>query len=97
MVFDGSGWHQHYCNKTIVKEINGKWYCKIHDPDYVKKKGDARKAKWDEENRKSNESCRRKSAVEKACEGVPTEVLETLKLKELLNQLSAKKEFYVAD
>jgi len=41
--------HTHKCQKKAVVERDGKFYCKIHDPEYVKAKDEARTAKWDKE------------------------------------------------
>ncbi len=31
-------WHSKPCSKSAVIERDGKLYCKIHDPEYIKKK-----------------------------------------------------------
>ena len=65
------------CQKKSVVERNGKFYCKVHDPEYIKEK----KRKWHErfakeevENRKR---WHRKEVIEKVCEPFTTEWLET--------------------
>lgn len=40
--------HPQQCQKNAVVERNGKWYCKIHDPVYIKQKNDASMQKWEE-------------------------------------------------
>jgi hypothetical protein len=44
-----SGWKFRPCSKPVVKEVEGKCYCKIHDPEYVAAKNKARQEKWDKE------------------------------------------------
>lgn len=46
VVYDTWG-HTHQCEKGAVVERDGKWYCKIHDPEYIKEKAAKSKAKWD--------------------------------------------------
>lgn len=46
-VYDARGFHAHQCCKKPVIEVDGKWFCKIHDPAYVEAKKDARYASWD--------------------------------------------------
>lgn len=36
---------QSQCTKKVVVERNGKSYCKIHDPEYIKEKDSEREAK----------------------------------------------------
>ena len=31
-------WHDRQCKKPAIVERDGKWYCKIHDPEYIKEK-----------------------------------------------------------
>jgi len=44
---------QHQCNNKAVVERDGKWYCKIHDPEYIKQKDAERQAKRDKNNCKT--------------------------------------------
>jgi len=44
--------HTHQCSKNGVVERNGRWYCKIHDPEYIKKKQDKETQKFKEEQKK---------------------------------------------
>jgi hypothetical protein len=39
-------WHDAQCSKPAVVERNGKWYCKIHDPEYIKTKEAKREAEY---------------------------------------------------
>ena len=48
-VRDSTGWHEYQCQKKPVIERGGTPYCKIHDPLYIKKKGEERQARWNEE------------------------------------------------
>ena len=44
---------QHQCSKKAVVERGGVWYCKIHDPEYIKQKDAERKAKLNKNNCKT--------------------------------------------
>lgn len=87
-IFSGARWDfgGHQCPNKAVIESDGKPYCKIHDPEYEKAKKKAQEKKWDIQMKIDDEKWRRKSAIEKACEGVPTEVLEKIKVKDLLKE-----------
>ena len=52
-VFSGERWdiRGHMCQLNGVVERDGKWFCRIHDPEKVKAKQEARSAKWVEEGR----------------------------------------------
>lgn len=39
------------CQRKGVIERNHKWYCRQHDPDAVKARDDARRQRWDDEQR----------------------------------------------
>ena len=80
------GFHGHQCRitKNIVMR-DGQPYCRIHDPVREKTKRQERQEKWDEENKKQREARRRLQVMHQACEGVPTGVLEKIKVKDLLN------------
>ncbi len=39
--------HQHKCQRPATIERDGKWYCKIHDPEYIKEKDKARTEEWE--------------------------------------------------
>jgi len=77
--------HGHQCRitKNIIMR-NGKSYCRIHDPVREEAKRQERQKKWDKENKKSREDSLRFFAMSKACQGVSTEDLETIKVKDLL-------------
>ena len=42
-VYDARGYYSRQCSRDAVKD----GYCKQHHPDTIKKKEEARKAKWD--------------------------------------------------
>ena len=42
--------HQHQCEKRFTIIRDGKRYCKIHDPEYIKAKSSANTKKWEEED-----------------------------------------------
>jgi hypothetical protein len=56
--------HPHQCEKGAVVQRNGKWYCKIHDPEYIEKKQVEKGKRWDKEHeqrmleRKAASACR---------------------------------------
>ena len=79
------------CQKKAVVDRDGKFYCKVHDPEYIKEK----KRKWHErfakeqvENRKR---WHRKEVTEKVCEPFTTEWLEAN-----ANFILASKDMYEA-
>ena len=86
-IFTGERWDfsGHQCSRKGIIEKDGKLYCKIHDPEAEQKRRKEQQEKWDAERKVENAKRRRKSAIEKACEGVPTEVLEQIKVRDLLN------------
>ena len=40
--------HQHHCTRAAIVEQDGKWYCKVHDPEYIKVKDAKRNNEWQE-------------------------------------------------
>lgn len=45
----GAGvWHTHQCKRKAVIEKDGKLYCKIHDPEYIKAKDKKKEAEYEE-------------------------------------------------
>ncbi len=55
MVSGSGSWgsfHQHHCHKQATIQRDGKWYCKIHDPEYIKEKNKVSTAKHNEQWRK---------------------------------------------
>jgi len=51
-VSDQTGWHRLRCSRKGRVERDGHWYCKVHDPEYIKAKDEERtkkyNAKWNE-------------------------------------------------
>jgi len=39
-------WRFGQCSRKAIVERDGKWYCKIHDPEYIKTKDEEREAKY---------------------------------------------------
>ena len=86
-VMGEGGWHRRPCARNGVIQRDGKWYCKQHDPVAVKKRMDDQKAQWEKEWEEDKKKRYRDRAMQKACEGVPTKVLEKISVKELLDKL----------
>jgi len=40
-------WHKKQCEKKAIVQRDGKWYCKVHDPEYIKQKDTERQAKYE--------------------------------------------------
>ncbi len=78
----------HICDRNATIERDGKHYCTIHDPVRTEKKAEERDKKWEEERKLRNEKWRRDKAMATACEDVPTEVLEKIKVKDLLKDFA---------
>ena len=86
-VSGGGTWgcfHQHQCPHNAVIERDGRSFCKIQDPVEVEKRRNERDKKWSNQWTKEKEDLRRLQVMHKACEDVPTEILETIKVKDLL-------------
>ena len=50
-VYDSTGFgHFYQCSRSAVVERDGKPYCKIHDPEYIKRKDAERQAKYEASN-----------------------------------------------
>jgi hypothetical protein len=71
----------------------GSHYCKIHAPSLVKAKREKRSKEINEQIRcqieARKERNKRESAMQRACEGISTEQLENIKIKDLLDELAA--------
>jgi len=48
-VYDSISWHSYPCSKNANIERNGKLYCTIHDPEYIKEKLKKREEMWEKE------------------------------------------------
>jgi len=80
-----SAWPRYnQCSRKGVIEREGRWYCKQHDPVAVEKRREKEQDKFDAKMKVRMEEQRRAAAIKKACDGVSTEELETLSVKELL-------------
>ncbi len=42
-------WRTSQCQRKATVERDGKWYCKIHDPEYIKAKHTKRETKYQSE------------------------------------------------
>ena len=49
LIWSRDTWHQYQCLKKSVIERGGKFYCKIHDPKYIKAKEKEREKRYDSE------------------------------------------------
>jgi len=76
--------HQYQCKNRGSIEVEGKLYCKIHDPARVKAKREESDKLYQEHQEKLNQEWARRKAEVAACEGVITELLTPGVLKELL-------------
>ncbi len=86
-------WASYPCGKTASIEEGGKWYCRTHAPSLVEAKRDASAAEWkrnyDLTQAAAVAKTRRRNAEAKACEGVPTELLEITSVASLLDLADA--------
>ena len=53
---DSRGFHYHSCSKKAVVERDGKLYCRIHDPEYIRAKQEKANVKWQKESREISAS-----------------------------------------
>jgi hypothetical protein len=65
--------HTHQCKNKAVVERDGKWYCRIHDPEYVKEKRQKRFAEKDAQQKKKEDYFRLSSTAVKACKEINPE------------------------
>ena len=80
--YDSSGFGRLYrCTKRAVVERNGKPYCKIHDPEYIKAKTKEKDAKWDREWTERKKGLERKSLIASIFKDIDTEMIEANKDK----------------
>ena len=86
IVYPNEQWgsfHGHQCHRKIWKD----GFCRQHHPDTVKEKDKYKHEKWDAEDKRNKEIWERAQAEKLACEGVPTEILKKIKVKDLLDKL----------
>lgn len=74
MIYEGRGFN-HQCSKKPVVTRDGKLYCKIHDPEYIKKKCEKWQAKFDEDWAKKEQRWALEKARKQAIEGLTLEEL----------------------
>lgn len=48
-VYDSTIWRHFPCKRTAKNKEDGKWYCKIHSPSYIKEKEEKRESKYQKE------------------------------------------------
>jgi len=89
MVFDESGWHKHQCVRTKTVERNGEWYCWQHDPERTARKEQERREASEARWKRITNQTQRTAAERAACEGVPTDVLEKVRVADLLEENAA--------
>ena len=70
--------YDHQCKRRAVVVRDGRSYCKIHDPEYIKQKGAERNQKLDEEHKQILEYFKRESARGRATADLTLEELEAL-------------------
>ena len=75
MIYSGN-WPRQCTNKAKVCR-DGKWFCTVHDPEYMKKKDKERKDKIDREIAVSNEVQRRGIAMIFYCENLSIDYMES--------------------
>jgi len=49
-IYDKLNWNGYQCSKKAIVERNGKSYCKVHDPEYIKTKDRKREEKYRKES-----------------------------------------------
>ena len=54
-VWGTSSWHTHKCSKKAITKKDGKWYCKIHYPDYLEEKERKKEEKYKKDSCKKKE------------------------------------------
>ena len=74
-VFGDRGFHWQ-CERKAIIERDGKLYCKIHDPEYVKAKNIKLQAKWDAVWKKKQERWHRESVLYSIFTGIDTATIE---------------------
>ena len=68
--------HPHQCRKVAVVTREGKLYCKIHDPEYIEAKREAREAEWDKEWTEKRARWHRDELIEGLFENISTAQIE---------------------
>lgn len=86
-VFPSRG-SSYQCQRPATIERNGRWYCWQHDPEYIEKKEQEKRKKWEMKQARNAAQYARRNAERTACRDVPTEVLLTVKVADLLKRES---------
>ncbi len=71
-------WHGRQCTKTAIVQHNGVWFCRVHDPDYVKAKMDKKQIAWRKEWDRKMANSSWELAAHSLCSGVDTETMKSL-------------------
>jgi hypothetical protein len=81
--------HGHQCNKMGIIKRDGKWYCKIHDPEYIKEKHLKLRDKWDKQYKISQLNFEREQVINTLTNGYSTELLKsnTIKIRGFIEAL----------
>ena len=82
LVYPNDRWgsfHGSQCSKIGIVQRDGKWYCKVHDPEYRKQKQEASMAKYQEEMHNRIMVRKRADLLNVIFSGVSTEQIEQLK------------------
>ncbi len=66
----------HQCGNKAIVSREGKNYCRIHDPEYIKAKQAEREAKWDAESKDKQERWDRERLILGLFTDVPTETIK---------------------
>jgi len=80
------------CQKKAKVVRDGKPYCTIHDPEYIKRKQEKQNKQWDEERAEKQKIYDRNDAMRAATEGLTTEELQKLNP----NLVGASRDMYEA-
>ena len=64
------------CRKNAVVNRDGKPYCKIHNPEYIKARDIKQRAKWDAEMAKERAMWHREALIKGIFVGIDTTVIE---------------------
>lgn len=59
----GGSFTGHMCSRNAKVERKGKWYCGIHDPEYVAKKNEEKRARWYVEDALRSKEWQRKEGI----------------------------------
>jgi hypothetical protein len=71
----GNRGYRHQCEKKSVVTRNGVGYCKVHDPEYIKVKSEAREKVWNEKFKRSNEREARRVIIDSKFANISDEEL----------------------